>query len=104
MAIAENNLIDKSRISDFTCGKYINEHPYFLEIRSVIRFHFYFDELEVCNPLESSKSKNKLACFYLCLKEIKLESYLVQLMEVKKKITSKYITQDKFYNFDSAKN
>ena len=44
--------------------KYFNEHPYFQGNRSLIRLHFYFDELEVCNPLGSSKSKNKLACFY----------------------------------------
>ena len=45
-------------------SKYFNEHPYFQGNRSLIRLHFYFDELEVCNPLGSSKSKNKLACFY----------------------------------------
>ena len=67
--------IDRSRISDFTCGKYFNEHSYFQGNRSLIRLHFYFDQLEVCNPLGSFKSKNKLACFYFFVGNIGLNYY-----------------------------
>ncbi|XP_078495299.1 uncharacterized protein LOC144742535 [Ciona intestinalis] len=51
-------------LCDFTDGEYFRTKSYFRGNQDLLRFHFYCDELEVCNPLGSSKTKHKLTVFY----------------------------------------
>lgn len=45
---------------DFCDGSYVRNHPMFKENQEVLLLSFYFDELEVANPLGSKRGKHKL--------------------------------------------
>lgn len=50
---------------DFCDGSFVRTHPLFKQDSEAIQLAFYFDELEVANPLGSKKGKHKLC---KCLK------------------------------------
>uniref|UniRef100_H2Y2P4 C2H2-type domain-containing protein n=1 Tax=Ciona intestinalis TaxID=7719 RepID=H2Y2P4_CIOIN len=54
----------KEVLSNYTDGDHFKQHTYFKGEKRFLRLHFYCDELELCNPLGSSKKKNKLMCIY----------------------------------------
>lgn len=45
---------------DFCDGSFVQNHPMFKENREVLLLSFYFDEVEVANPLGSKRGKHKL--------------------------------------------
>ena len=53
-----------------THGNYFKTNIYFAGKRELLRLHIYVDDLEVCNPLGSSRSIYKLTCFYFLLGNI----------------------------------
>lgn len=56
---------EEDLLVDFTSGDFFKNHSYFHGNRQQLRLHLYCDELEVCNPIGSSRKKNKLTCYYL---------------------------------------
>ena len=58
---------NEDKLHDFVDGEYFKTYRFFAGDRSLLRIHLYCDELEVCNPLGSSKAKRKLTCFYFLL-------------------------------------
>ena len=49
-----------SVIRDFCDGKCFASHPVYSADASALQIFFYFDELEVCNPLGSKTKVHKL--------------------------------------------
>lgn len=47
-------------MNDFCDGEYFRSHSLFSKHRTALQIYFYFDELEVCNPLGSKAKKHKL--------------------------------------------
>ena len=47
-------------LRDFCDGSYVQNHPMFKENKEALLLSFYFDELEVANPLGSKRGKHKL--------------------------------------------
>lgn len=48
-------------LEDFCDAKKCNTHPFFSSTQKLtLQLILYFDELEVCNPLGSSRKKHKL--------------------------------------------
>lgn len=45
---------------DYCDGSYIQNHPMFKDNPEMLQLSFYFDELEVANPLGSKRGKHKL--------------------------------------------
>lgn len=45
---------------DFCDGSFMKKHPVFSQECETLQLAFYFDELEVANPLGSKKGKHKL--------------------------------------------
>ena len=45
---------------DFCDGKAFSQHPLFSVHKDALQLLFYFDELEVCNPLGSKTKVHKL--------------------------------------------
>lgn len=59
-----------SNLSDFCDGKVYSEHPLFSVHSSALQVFFYFDDLEICNPLGSKAKVHKLSEYfvgYVCL-------------------------------------
>ena len=48
-------------MSDFTDGQYFKSHPVFTLYKDGLQIFFYFDDLEVCNPLGSKRKIHKLS-------------------------------------------
>ena len=47
-------------LHDFCDGKVFSSHPLFSVHKDALQIFFYFDELEVCNPLGSKAKIHKL--------------------------------------------
>ena len=47
-------------LSDFCDGSRYQCHPLFSASQPTLQIHLYYDELEVCNPLGSKRSKHKI--------------------------------------------
>lgn len=45
---------------DFCDGRYVQCHPILKQDHQMLQLSFYFDELEVANPLGSKRGKHKL--------------------------------------------
>ncbi|XP_065893395.1 uncharacterized protein [Dysidea avara] len=58
------------RLTDFCDGAHYFTHPLFNEHPTALQIFLYYDDVEVCNPLGSSKGKHKLAAFYFGLGNI----------------------------------
>ena len=50
-------------MEDFCDGKVFAAHPLFFLHLNALQVFFYFDELEVCNPLGSKTKLHKLGMF-----------------------------------------
>ena len=50
-------------LRDYCDGCVLENHPMFKESRETLQLSFYFDELEVANPLGSKRGKHKLGWF-----------------------------------------
>ena len=48
---------------DYCDGSFIRNHPMFKQDSEMLQLAFYFDELEVANPLGSKRGKHKLGKF-----------------------------------------
>nr|XP_039258818.1 uncharacterized protein LOC120335387 [Styela clava] len=77
--------IEKNRLQfgddilhDFTDGKYFLQSSFFNGNKNMLRIHLYVDEVEVCNPLGSSRGTHKLTCFYYTLGNVQVK-YLSSL-------------------------
>ena len=55
---------NEQTLANFTDGELFSSHSYFNGNASLLRIHLYCDEVEVCNPLGTSRAKHKLTCFY----------------------------------------
>lgn len=55
---------------DHIDGKLMQSHPLFSSRPSALQIILYSDEIEICNPLGSHTSKNKLLMFYYTLGNI----------------------------------
>lgn len=57
----------QGHLSDYVDGRSYKNHPLFSIHRDGLQIFFYYDDLEVCNPLGSKKKIHKLSelCFYL---------------------------------------
>lgn len=49
---------------DLCDGNFVQNHPMFKENQEKLLLSFYFDELEVANPLGSKRGKHKLGKAY----------------------------------------
>ena len=58
-------------LSSYADGRYFQHHKFFQENSNFLQIHLYCNELEICNPLGTSKGKNKLTCFYFVLGNIR---------------------------------
>ena len=47
-------------LSDLCDGTYYKNHPLFSRVRNALQIVLYYDDIEVCNPLGSSKKIHKL--------------------------------------------
>lgn len=54
-------------LNDITDGEHMKSHPLFSVWPFALQIIFYYDETEICNPLGSHASKNKLLMFYYTL-------------------------------------
>lgn len=54
-------------LHDFCAGKVFSSHPLFSAHVDALQIFFYFDELEVCNPLGSKAKIHNLGIFYFML-------------------------------------
>ncbi|XP_029021786.1 uncharacterized protein LOC114864938 [Betta splendens] len=74
---------------DITDGELMKSHPLFSARPSALQIIVYSDEIEICNPLGSHASKNKLIMFYYTLGNInpKYRSKLaaIRLLAIAKK-------------------
>ena len=61
---------DYSLLTDYVDSEYFKKNSYFKGERSFLRLHFYCDEVEVCNPIGSSKGLHKLVSIYFLLGNI----------------------------------
>ena len=73
--IYENSFCGSVGLSDFTCGSYFVNHSYFKGRKDVLRLHLFCDDIEICNALGSSRTKNKLTCIYYFVGNIGPENY-----------------------------
>ena len=64
---ARANVHDHSLLTDYVDSEYFKKNSYFKGECSFLRLHFYCDEVEVCNPIGSSKGLQKLVCIYFLL-------------------------------------
>ena len=55
---------------DITDGEFMKSHPLFSARPSALQIILYTDDIELCNPLGSHASKNKLTMFYYTLGNI----------------------------------
>ena len=53
----------------------VQHHPLFATHPSALQILFYFDDVEVCNPLGSKTKTHKLSFFYFNLGNLKDQSY-----------------------------
>ena len=75
-AVYENSFTSfNSELVDFCCGHYFSSHDYFNGSMGKLRIHLYCDDIELCNPLGSSNSKNKLTCIYYVIGNIGSRHY-----------------------------
>ena len=51
-------------LETFIDGNFFFNHSYFRVNKHLLRLHLYCDELELCNPLGSSRTKHKVTTFY----------------------------------------
>jgi len=63
-SISVNRVKYDGVLYDYTDGHIFTEHAFFGANPNAIRLHFYVDELEVCNPLGSARSKHKITAVY----------------------------------------
>jgi len=54
-------------LTDFCDGAHYCTYPLFNENPKALQIFLYYDEIEVCNPLGSSKGKHKLGIAILML-------------------------------------
>ena len=47
-------------LSDYCDGSSFESHPLYSKEKNSIQIYFYFDELEICNPLGSETKVHKL--------------------------------------------
>lgn len=65
-------------IEDYCDGSTFKNHPFFSVDPTALQIMFYYDNLEVCNPIGSRAKKHKLGKYYLCgyiLKEFSITSW-----------------------------
>ena len=65
IASQANYHLDAHLLSDYTNGEYLKKNSYFKGNPSLLRLHLFCDEVEVCNPIGSSKGLHKLVCVYI---------------------------------------
>ena len=53
-------------MEDFCDGKTFKLHPLYSLHQKALQIFFYFDELELCNPLGSKTKTHKLGSVKLC--------------------------------------
>ena len=58
--VLENRTSEDFVYRDFCDGSYVRNHPVLKLINDKLLISFYFDELEVANPLGSKRGKHKL--------------------------------------------
>ena len=73
--IYENSFICNADLNDFTCGTYFINHSFFKGQRDFLRLHLFCDDIEICNALGSSRTKNKLTCIYFFIGNIGPQNY-----------------------------
>ena len=63
-------------LEDFCDGKKYITHPFFSSTyKLTLQLILYFDELEICNPLGSSRKKHKLGRYYFLLEYLIFSPY-----------------------------
>ena len=60
-------------LETFIHGNFFLNHAYFLGNKCLLRLHLYCDELELCNPLGSSRTKHKVTAFYFYVGNVGLK-------------------------------
>ena len=65
-------------MSDFCDGKVCVAHPLFSLHKDALQILFYFDELEICNPLGTKSKIHKLGKVH----SYKIECYVYACMQV----------------------
>ena len=73
--IYENSFCSDLDLVDFCSGKLFLTHSFFNNERENLRIHLYCDEIEVCNPLGTSKSISKLTCIYYTIGNLGTKFY-----------------------------
>ena len=48
------------KLSDFCDGSYYQSHQFYVTHKNALQIFFYYDDIEVCNPLGSHTKKHKL--------------------------------------------
>ena len=65
-----------TELIDFCSGNYLLGHNFFDGSKQKLRIYLYCDDIEVCNPLGFSKSKNKLMCVYMLAMSVRNSVHL----------------------------
>ena len=47
-------------MKDFCDGRQFHSHPLFMVRANALQILFYYDDIELCNPLGSSRTKHKV--------------------------------------------
>jgi hypothetical protein len=58
--VEANHISQDGLYCDFCDGSYVKNHPMSKQGQQTLYLSFYFDELEVANPLGSKRGKHKL--------------------------------------------
>lgn len=59
-------------MNDYCDGAAFASHPLYSVKKNALQIFFYYDELEICNPLGSKTKVHRLGMCYVCLFVIKL--------------------------------
>jgi hypothetical protein len=69
--VLESHAREDGYLADICDGSLYKSHPLFSTHPTALQILFYYDELEVCNPLGSNTKKHKIGVFYYTLAKIK---------------------------------
>ena len=93
--LQSNSHLDNPRsLNDYTNGELFKKNLYFKGDLSLLRLHLYCDEVEVCNPIRSSKGLYKLVCVYYTLGNIETR-YWSKLRNIHVAVVAKFLLAKK---------
>lgn len=62
-------------LEDFCDGKVFKSHPLFSSDKQALQIHFYYDDVEVCNPLGSKAKIHKLGKRIMLVLSVYIRTY-----------------------------